>query len=77
MDFDVAARMHYARGRAMKMENVSESLAMCESRAADQSEVWDQIARKSERMSVRSKTGALSDVFEFSLKLGYALIKRC
>jgi hypothetical protein len=64
MDFDVAARMHYSRGRARKMENVSASLAMCESRSADQSEVWDEIARKSERMSVRSATGALSDVFE-------------
>lgn len=64
MDFDVAARMHYSRGRAMKMKNVSDSLAMFKSRAADQSEVWEQIARKSERMSVRSPTGALSDVFE-------------
>jgi hypothetical protein len=64
MDFDVAARMHYSRGRARKMENVSASLEMCESRSADQSEVWDEIAQKSERMSVRSATGALSDVFE-------------
>ena len=63
-NFGVAARMHYSRGRAMKMENVSASLAMCESRSADQSEVWDQIAQKSERMSVRSATSALSDVFE-------------
>jgi hypothetical protein len=64
MDFDVAARVHYARGRAMKMASVSASLEVGESRAADQSEVWDQIAEKSERMSVRSATGALSDVFD-------------
>jgi hypothetical protein len=64
LNFEVAPRVHYSRGRAMKMASVSESLAFCESRAADQSDVWDQIAQKSDRMRVRSATSALSDVFE-------------
>ena len=39
--FEVAQRMHYSRGRARKMENVSAAMAMSESRRANQSEVWD------------------------------------
>jgi hypothetical protein len=62
--FNSAERAHFARGRAAKMQNVTDSMALHQSRAADQSAVWDAIAAKSERMQVRSPTSALSDVFE-------------
>ena len=61
---EIAPRMHYSRGRAMKMASVSESMDLREERSADQAEVWDQIAQKSARMHVRSATAALSDVFD-------------
>ena len=65
--FSVADRMHYARGRAMENSAVSRNLASDNAFRGDQQSVWDDIERKSQRLSASSPTSA-SDVMYVSKK---------
>lgn len=57
-------RVHYSRGRAAKAASVSMSMASGNSRRSDQSEVWQNISNKSERMRVSSATESMSDIYD-------------
>ena len=63
-NFSSSPRTMYAKGRAAKSSHVSMSMRETGTRRSDQSAVWDDIAAKSERMSVASDTGAMSDIYE-------------
>lgn len=65
--FSVADRMHYARGRAMENRAVSRNLEAEETFRGDQQTVWDDIERKSQRLSATSPTSA-SGAMYFSKK---------
>lgn len=62
--FTSAARTQYAAGRAMKMEQVTDSLKSRGDRRSDQSEVWADISAKSARLAASSETGAMADMYE-------------
>ena len=62
--FKTSNRVHYSRGRREKMASVSESMNFCNRPEANQSEVWDEISSKAERMKSRSRTSAMGDIFE-------------
>ena len=62
--FRTAQRVHFARGRAQKMEQVSRSLCLNGEARSDQAAVWDAISTKSARMRVESPTGAMAALFE-------------
>jgi hypothetical protein len=62
--FASSPRTHFAEGRAAKSRQVSQSLFAKGVARADQAQVWDAIAQKSERLAVSSRTGAMADVFE-------------
>ena len=62
--FAASPRTHFAAGRAAKSAQVSESLLRSGVARADQSQVWSDIAEKSERLGIHSETRAMSDVFE-------------
>lgn len=61
--FSSAPRAHFAEGRARKARQVSESLRTSGTRRSDQAEVWDDIARKSERLAAHSATGAAEALY--------------
>ncbi len=61
--FKAAGRTQYARGRARKTAQVSESLQSRGSRHSDQSAVWDDISLKAACMDVDSETGAMADIY--------------
>ncbi len=63
-EFKSSKRGMHARGRARKMEQVSFSIARSGERMSDQGAVWDELADKSARMGVRSRTGAMSDIYK-------------
>ena len=63
-NFKSASRTMFSRGRASKSEHVSKFMRVDGNRRSDQGAIWDDIAAKSERMSVDSETGAMSDIFE-------------
>jgi hypothetical protein len=63
-NFSSSPRTMYAKGRAVKSSHVSMSMRESGSRRSDQSALWENIAAKSERMSVASETGAMSDIYE-------------
>jgi hypothetical protein len=62
--FSAASRAQFAEGRASKSAQVTRSLEVSGEAVADQQEVWNGIARKADRMRVRSATGAMSEIFE-------------
>ena len=62
--FKTAGRAQYAAGRAERVSQVSDSLALRGLRASDQSAVWRSIAAKESRMGVESETGAMADMYE-------------
>jgi hypothetical protein len=62
--FASSSRTHFAAGRAAKSAQVSASLLREGVARADQSQVWQEIAAKSVRLSARSHTGAMSEMFE-------------
>lgn len=62
--FRAPGRVHFSRGRADKMRQVSESLHMRGRAESDQSAIWDAIAEKSVRMRVESPTSAMSAIYE-------------
>lgn len=56
--FDVANRMHYAKGRAMENRAVSANLDSQNVYRGDQSRVWQDIEEKSARLQAASPTAA-------------------
>jgi hypothetical protein len=64
--FTSAPRAQYAEGRAAKMRQVTASMRSG-SRASDQGDVWNRLAKKSARLNAPSETAAMSEMFE---KLG-------
>lgn len=63
-NFASSPRAMYARGRAAKSGHVSRSMRDAGNRRSDQGDIWNNIAEKSERMSVKSETGSMSDIYE-------------
>ena len=61
--FASAPRAQYAEGRAAKMQQVTASMRTG-SRASDQGEVWNLLARKTARLDTVSDTAAMSAMFE-------------
>ncbi len=59
-----ARRSLFARARAKKMRQVTESLSATGARRSDQSQVWRDVAEKAAFCKVESGTGAMSDVYE-------------
>lgn len=57
-------RAQFARGRAMKLTQVTRSLDAMNTRSSDQHSVWREIKEKSDRMSVTSATAAMSELYE-------------
>jgi hypothetical protein len=62
--FTSAKRNLYAKARAQKMAQVTESLRSAGTRQSDQSRIWKSIADKSERMASYSDTAAMADIYE-------------
>ena len=63
-DFAVSSSVQYARGRAEKLRSVHREMRASGTKRSNQSEVWNNIAAKSCRMSVDSPTEAMSSIFE-------------
>lgn len=64
--FMAADRTQFARGRAKKLAQVSSSLRHSGGRSSDQTDIWNEIAAKSERMAVASPTAAMSALYDHS-----------
>ena len=62
--FELADRLHYARGRAKENRAVSLNLESRRAFRGNQSEVWSDIELKSERMSASSDTSASEAMYE-------------
>ena len=62
--FASAPRAQYAEGRHARMEQVTASLRASGSRRSDQSAVWAGIEEKMARLGARSKTAAMSAMYE-------------
>jgi len=63
-NFSAARNKLYAKGRAMKMAQVSMSMQRSGSRCADQQAIWDDIAGKMYRMNTQSPTASMEDIYE-------------
>ncbi len=63
-EFRSADRTLYASARAAKIHQVSQNLRHHGSCQADQRAIWQDIAAKSSRMRARSRTEAMSDLYE-------------
>ncbi len=63
-EFQASPRAHFAEGRARKNHQVSQTLFCVREARADQGEIWRTIHDKAERLSARSATGAMSDIYE-------------
>jgi hypothetical protein len=61
--FTSAPRTQYAAGRARRMSQVTESIQTRRTYSSDQSQVWADIAEKSERLRSFSPTGAMESLF--------------
>jgi len=62
--FGTAPRAHYAAGRAMKARAVTESYRLVGRPVSDQGAIWEDIARKSERLAACSDTSAMDVMYE-------------
>ncbi|MGQ0547365.1 MAG: ARPP-1 family domain-containing protein, partial [Betaproteobacteria bacterium] len=62
-DFAPAHRTLFAKARAKKAVQVSESLMARRSRDADQGEIWSDVSAKLSSFQVDSDTGAMSDAY--------------
>ena len=62
-DFRSSGRTQYARARARKVAQVSESLAMDMGYRSDQSAVWADIDAKAHSLGVDSATSAMADIY--------------
>ncbi len=63
-EFRVSDQAQYARGRAARTAQVSESLMHRQSRQSDQGAVWADIQQKAERMCAASPTSAMNAMYE-------------
>ena len=73
-EFRSSKRALYADLRARKVAQVSESLASSGSRSAHQTEIWQDIAEKCQRMGAIAPTGAMADLYDrFDSKLDEAI----
>jgi len=63
-EFASAGRAHYAAGRARKASQVSASLSSTGTRRSDQSQVWDDISAKAQRLQSFSDTGAAAALYD-------------
>jgi hypothetical protein len=62
--FASAARAQHAEGRSERMKQVTASLRSSGSRTSDQHAVWADIERKMARLGSRSRTAAMSAMYE-------------
>lgn len=62
--FRTSPRAQFAEGRAKRVEQVSESMRSTGSRRSAQGNVWSDIDEKLARLSVHSRTMAMSDLYE-------------
>ena len=62
--FAAADRTQFARGRAKKLTQVSDSLRMSGRRSGNQTDIWQEIAAKSSRMAIASSTAAMAAIYE-------------
>ena len=73
-EFRSSKRALYADLRARKVAQVSESLASSGSRSAHQTEIWQDLAEKCQRMGTIAPTGAMADLYDqFDSKLDEAI----
>jgi hypothetical protein len=63
-NFSSSNRAHYSKGRAAKANMVSYSLSAGDIARTDQQEIWRGIDAKSDAFSVRSESGAMSDIYD-------------
>jgi hypothetical protein len=63
-EFKPADHVMYARGRAARAGHVTESMRTTGTRRSDQSAVWQDIARKAERMDAPSPTHRMAAAYE-------------
>lgn len=63
-EFYSRGRTYFAAGRARKAAQVSDSLRMNMSRRSRQGEIWDDIARKVDRMACHSATSEMGCLYE-------------
>jgi hypothetical protein len=63
-DVKTSGRTMYHRARAAKAVALNQNLKATGTHGADQGMVWDNIAAKQARMSVRSETSAMADMFD-------------
>jgi ARG/rhodanese/phosphatase superfamily protein len=63
-NFESKGRTLYAEGRAEKMMHVTASLRSTGARYANQSAVWNSVAKKAAGHDVQSSTGAMEDIYE-------------
>jgi len=63
-DFTASKTVHFARGRAVRTQSVSESLCCDQSPRSDQGRVWRDISAKAARMQAPSSTSAMAAIFE-------------
>ena len=63
-EFEPGERAYHASGRRSKLGDVSRSMERNQSRSADQSAVWSEIADKSARLGARSRTSAAAAMYE-------------
>ena len=63
-NFSSSGHAHYARARARKVAQVSQSLAQTGEARSDQRWIWADIAAKAERLSANSDTSAMSRMYE-------------
>ncbi len=62
--FTTSSQAHFARGRAKKMAQVSDSLRASGERRSDQQAVWEEIGAKAACLKVQSPTSAMLDIYE-------------
>jgi hypothetical protein len=62
--FASSGHAHYARARARKVAQVSQSLAQTGTARSDQQWIWADIDAKAERLAVNSDTSAMSNLFD-------------
>lgn len=63
-EFKSANRAQFAEGRARKMESVSRFMDDIGEARSDQGEVWESVREKAMMLRVKSRTDAMSDIFD-------------
>lgn len=75
--FSSAPRTQYASGRAKRMSQVTQSIQVSKAYFSDQSEVWADIAEKSDRLHSSSPTGAMEAMFTDHAPFIDACVRAC